>query len=183
MQNNVIERTLVRKLKHKEYNNNGNPLDFTIGLLDSDIPTNQISYAKVLPDDFDRYIHTGAHLPVVCLNQDEMAIVSDLSALPSLLLDSNAKNINSVSIHMPEFSEIPKRYDFYKWIRKYDSGHPCIMFINNQPVILTVWRTTIAGSSIHTNKKDLNGMMNKLGGGYQLEEIDLSCFDVLPTKE
>ena len=41
----------------------GGFFDYAVGLLDSDVPTNQISFAKVLPDNYADYIRTGRGLP------------------------------------------------------------------------------------------------------------------------
>ena len=57
------------------------------------------------------------------------------------------------------------------------------IIVNNQPVILTVWTSPEHGTSVHSQKSILNDMMNALGGGYQLEEIDLSGFEPLPIQE
>ena len=47
--------------------------DITVGLLDADVPTNQISFARVLPDNYADYIRTGARLPAIRLDQEEGA--------------------------------------------------------------------------------------------------------------
>ena len=66
-QNNVVERKIVAKKRHPLYK----PYypDISVGLLNSDVPTNQISYAKVMPDDYGEYLHTGNRLPALWLNQ------------------------------------------------------------------------------------------------------------------
>jgi len=65
-----------------------------------------------------------------------------------------------------------------------DSGNPMFIIVNDQPVLLTVWTSggPGRGTSVTAFKDDINGMMNDLGGGYQLEEIDLSGFNVLPSQ-
>ena len=189
--NNVIQRKIEETKRHRKYigPSNENSWDFTVGLLDFDIPTNQIMYAKVLPDDFSKYLYTGAHLPVVCLNQYEEALVGDLSAMPIVPANTTASKSLRISTHPPENLQ---RKTFNKNLKDGDSGNPCFLFITNQPVILTVWTSmTIStdwtlnpfGTSIHTYKEDINTLMNELGGGYQLEEIDLSVFNVLPIQE
>jgi len=55
--------------------------DLTVGVLDADVPTNRISYAKILPDNYADYLRAGERLPVLCLDQEEKAIVKDLSSL------------------------------------------------------------------------------------------------------
>jgi len=148
---------------------------------DSDVPTNLVSYAKVLPDDFAQYIHTGVNLPVVCLNHEKKALVRDISILPALSAVPDPGRSLRVNTKWPENS---MRLAFNELILTGASGNPCFMFINHQPVILTVWTSGGSGSSVHSYKQDINILMNLLpGGGYQLEEIDLSGFDPLPPQE
>ena len=64
------------------------------------------------------------------------------------------------------------------------------IIVNNQPVLLTVWTNGGAGggTSVTAFKKDINDLMayldDKNGNAttYQLEEIDLSGFTVLPPQ-
>jgi len=177
-QGQVIKRTLIDKQQHLKFN--GSSYDFTVGILDSDVPTNQISFAKVLPDDFTKYIHTGANLPVITLNQEKIAIVKDLHKLPIVPADPMENTSLRINANASKNS---MRLAFHKDLQSGDSGNPCFLFINNQPVILTVWTGYGAGTSIHSYKEDINLLMNQLGGGYQLEEIDFSCFNPLPTQE
>jgi len=59
------------------------------------------------------------------------------------------------------------------------------IFVNNQPVILTVWTSPEHGTSVHSHKAALNYVMSQLSNkfgcpnNYQLTEIDLSGFTKL----
>ena len=39
-----------------------------------DMPTNQISFAQVLPDNYADYIRNGRRLPAIRLDQEEIAV-------------------------------------------------------------------------------------------------------------
>ena len=39
-----------------------------------DVSTNQISFAKVLPDDYTEYLRNGRRLPAIRLDQEEIAV-------------------------------------------------------------------------------------------------------------
>ena len=69
------------------------------------------------------------------------------SALPIPPVDPMIFTPHRVSIHAPEN---PTRFDFHEALRSGDSGNPCFLFINNQPVILTVWSYSTYGTSIHS---------------------------------
>jgi len=40
-----------------------------------------ITFAKVLPDNYDSYIHAGAHLPAIRLDQEEKALIGDVTSV------------------------------------------------------------------------------------------------------
>ena len=175
--NTVITRTVTEIRTHADYV--GNPVyypDLTVGLLNADVPTNQISYAKVLPDNYADYIRTGRGLPCIRFDQEEKATVGDIT-------DVNSGD-RRVSARSPTSQD---RLAFNEELITGDSGNPMFILLNNEPVLLTVLTNGGfggGGTAIVAFKNDINGMMNDLSpGGYQLEAIDLSGFDVLPIKE
>ena len=170
-QNNVVTRTLVAKKRHPDFV--FNYPDITVGLLDSDVPTNQISFAKVLSDDYADYIRDGARLPAIRLDQEEKALVGDVWYVT--LSGPTFESACIVSID-------PSRLAFFEDVINYDSGNPAFILINGQPVLLTVWTEGLAGSGTSATafKADINQLMSDLSGGYQLTEIELSNFSPLP---
>jgi hypothetical protein len=163
--NNIITRTMVTKLTHPNYS----PYhpDISVGVLDSDVP-NTISFAKILPANWSNYLPNLSYnyvVPCLVLDQEEKALISDL-----VLLGSSA-NFNT--------PQNTKRYEFFESIITGDSGNPAFLIINNELVLITVW--TYGGPGQGTNivyyKDSINAMMNTLGGGYSLTEIDLSNFN------
>ena len=168
--NNVITRKLKAKKHHPHYV--GPPTyayDITIGVLDADVPTNRISFARVLPDNYADYIRTGARLPTIRLDQEEKALVGDLAQVGN----------NTLSCIVPVDAT---RLDFFEDIIRFDSGNPVFILINGQPILLTVWTRggPGIGTSVTAFKADINQLMSDLGGGYQLTEVDLTGFTPLP---
>jgi hypothetical protein len=162
--NNVVTRTLINKLTHPDYS----PYypDIAIGLLDSDVPAS-IGFVKILPQNWANYLPSLAYnrrLPCLVLDQEEKALISELSYLGT-----------SAGFFAPS-NQI--RLNFYENIIVGDSGDPAFLIINDELVIITIWTYGGAGSgtSISYHKEAINTMMTTLGGGYSLTEIDLSSF-------
>jgi hypothetical protein len=169
--NNVVTRTMTNKLTHPNYS----PYypDITIGVLDSDVP-NTIGFVKILPQNWATYLPSLSNsyrIPALVLDQEEKALISELK---------NLSNLASF-LYPIDFGAIgpAARVGFYENIIEGDSGNPAFLIINGTLVILTVW--TYGGAGTGTNilqqKTDINTMMNTLGGGYSLTEVDLSGFN------
>lgn len=56
------------------------------------------------------------------------------------------------------------------------SGAPAFVIVNNELVATNVWSSPTGGTPIHANATTLNAMLDDLGGGYHLTEVDLSGF-------
>ena len=114
------------------------------------------------------------------LNQGKEALVGDVSSIVST---NFYKQLEASAL----ISREPTRLLFSKFLQKGDSSNPLFIMINDQPVLLAVWTGILGplgyGTSVTVFKKDINYLMSELGGGYQLEEIDLSEFNPLPTQE
>lgn len=193
--NNVIIRTITNKLTHPNYSN---PIpffpDITIGILDQDVP-NSISFAKILPLNWNNYLPTltiendniagGFAIPCLYSNQQKKAVITELR---SLILPEEYTLPPPGSIPWPENGRftntlfrtptITSRAGFFESIITGDSGSPAFLIINDELVLITVWTFGGAGggTSLLYFKDDINNMMNTLGGGYQLTEINISTF-------
>lgn len=163
--NNVIERTLLRKKTHPEYKGRIGRFqhDIVIGLLDSDVP-DSISYAKVLPDNWKNYLGNRRRLPTFCLDQEEKALITDVIG---------EFNWSSV-YHLKPTDAQRLKYDEEKIIG--DSGNPAFLIISSELLLLNVWTYPSSGSSVFSEKATINQMMTDLGGGYQLTEFNFSGF-------
>ena len=139
-----------------------------------DMPTNQISFARVLPDNYTEYIRNGRRLPAIRLDQEEIAAVGDLDRVGLL---NGMRGVFSLVLLGGQ------RRAFYQQLVPFDSGNPVFMILDGTPVLLTVWSALNfngCGTSVAAFKADINQLMDELGGGYQLTEVDLSGFAPLP---
>jgi hypothetical protein len=161
--NNVITRTMTNKLTHPAYR----PYypDITIGVLNSDVPAS-IGYAKILPQNWANYLpslSSNNRVPCLYLDQEEKALIIDLISIGDFALFASPS--------------VSSRLAFYEKVTWGDSGNPFFLIINNELVILSVVTyDNGSGTSIIRHKNIINSMMNTLGGGYTLSEIDLSSF-------
>ena len=177
MQNGVVDRVLVAKIRHLNYV----PWypDLTVGLLHEEVPP-EISFAKILPDNYQDWLGTGARLPALRLDQEEKALIGDVWRLSAI------EEAEGVTGRYTIFDEPldATRTGFYEGLVIGDSGNPAFLVINGQPVLLTVWTFggPGAGTSLADFRQDVNALMSQLEAGrgsvdgYQLEAADLSGF-------
>jgi hypothetical protein len=102
--------------------------------------------------------------PALCLDQEEKALQSDLSAL------------NTMAQFMPPASSL--RATFYEDKIGGDSSNPACLIVNGQLVVLTCWTFGGGGSgtSVVDQRTALDAIMTSLGGGYTTTAVDLSGF-------
>jgi hypothetical protein len=165
--NTVVTRTVSAVLTHPSYV----PYfpDIQVGVLNSDVPES-VTFARVLPADWSEYLpllNIVRSLPCLCLDQEEKALVTDLSSLGS-----------SANFVAPSQLNFAQRLAFYEPKIGGDSGNPAFLIVNDELVLLTVWTFGGAGAGTFVTPQiaAINAMMTALGGGYQLTEIDLSGF-------
>lgn len=142
--------------------------DLTVGVLDSDVPAT-ISFARVLPDSYTSHLPgSEQHIPLLTLDQEEKALVTDLFNVGS----AGNGSTNCVA------PDDPQRLTFYENKVTGDSGNPACLIIDGGLVLLTVWTFggAGAGTSVTAYKAQINTLMAQLGSGYQLTEIDLSGY-------
>ena len=144
--------------------------DLRIGVLDSDVPTNLIAFAKVLPSSFTNYFPnslnpiSSKYIPALCLNQNEDALESDILTVTA-----------GISFKAPADAT---RSRFYEDKTSGDSGQPVFIILNGQLVLVTVFTYGGGGSGwfIPGYLSQINSAMEALGGGYSLTPVDLSPF-------
>jgi hypothetical protein len=163
----VVERTLVAVKVHPDFRPNFP--DIAVGALDADVPA-EIGFAKVLPDGWREKIPSFAGAPVLSLDQQERAGVRDVAS------------VNGGFIAYAEPSE-PDRKAFYHPLIVGDSGKPAFWIVGNELVLLNTWTTGGPGGGtwLVPQKAAINRMMEELGGGYHLTEVDLSGYPSYPV--
>lgn len=145
--------------------------DLTIGLLDSDVPSN-ISFAKVLPDGWESLLTnvTLTRPPAFGTDQEGKLLVREAVEI------DNTQPPDAVARFL--YPSVTLYQNFFENLVSGDSGNPCFFLINGDLVLLAVWARGLGGSgaSIAAFKTEINAIMTNLGGGHQLTEIDLSGF-------
>lgn len=138
--------------------------DMRIGLLNAEVTPN-IRPAKILPEDFGKYLGEGVGLPVATFNQKEKLFLTE------------AVRIHSPTNGYPRrgiFSNVSKdehRAKFREPLVKGDSGNPAFFLLGDQAVLaccLTSGRTG-AGPAPHMWQKEIQAVMDELCPGYKLE--------------
>lgn len=56
------------------------------------------------------------------------------------------------------------------------SGSPAFIVVNSELVLTSLWTTPSGGFPYYADATTINGMLDELGGGYNLTEVDLSGF-------
>ncbi|XP_046550148.1 uncharacterized protein LOC124259968 [Haliotis rubra] len=165
--NNVVDRRVVKTQtvsgpSHSSFYGQ----DIVVGELDIDVP-NTISFAKVMPRNLTSFrVPYSTHIPAVSTDQEEKALVDDFYYYSS----------TNAGLHVPLTTSI--RHDYYESKISGDSGNPTFFVIDDQLALLFVFTTGGAGggTSINHYFDNINEIMAKEGGGYQLTEINLSKY-------
>jgi hypothetical protein len=136
--------------------------DLMVGLLNEDLPLS-VHPAYVLPDDYAKFIGSGAGLPVVSFDYEEKAIVSELTPIPQK---------NRGAYIRSQVPSSPLRKSFYEPIIQGDSGNPCFLVFNQDPILLYTLHSGGAGGgpSIFHLKSMIQYEMDNLSPGYKLKE-------------
>jgi hypothetical protein len=161
--NTVVSRVLSKSVQIGS-------TDLKIGVLDTDVPTNLIRFAKVLPSNFTNYFPnalnqiSGTAIPALCLDQDENALESDISSVSTF-----------ISFSMPSDTT---RSRFFENKISGDSGQPAFMILDGQLVLLTVWTSGGGGAGYFVTEylNEINLAMATLGGSYGLTTVDLGAY-------
>ncbi len=147
--------------------------DIAIGLLQNELPST-ISVAKILPQDYRRYILDGRGLPVLSFDQDEHAIVHDIGEMSSFVVEAAPVLVDRV-----RFSEE---------IVSGDSGNPRFLVHSDEVVLLNLFLGGGHGSgpSLAYYKTEVQELMDILSSRnglepstYQIEESDLSGYGTI----
>lgn len=133
-----------------------------IGLLDYEV-TESINPAKILPENYNRYIGDGNGLPIITLNQNEQVYLSQmLSTDANMIWNATATNADWKA--------------FGGEICKGDSGNPAFLLIGNEPILLYCLRNggPGLGPSVFHHRHEIQKVMDELCPGYKLQSFDFS---------
>ena len=138
--------------------------DISVGLLDYEVTPN-IHPAKILPENFRKYIGDAEGLPTVTFDKEERLVVSDLMAFPTNSYWRIGKSLKPKS---------PLRQSFNRLLRSGDSGNPAFLIVNNKPILLYTLHGGRygSGSAMHSFRHEIQTAMDELCPGYKLESFD-----------
>ena len=128
----IVTKTMTKKVVHPHYKINKN-LDLCIGLLDE--APEGCTPLSVLPKDYETYFPDGGlGLPVLQLDQIDDVGCAEIFRLNWQYL---------CQLNRPQSD--PKRIEFHEYLVGGDSSDQGIMLVENNPILLTVWRYGGAG--------------------------------------
>ena len=136
--------------------------DIMIGLLDYEVAPD-IRPAKILPEDYAKWIGDGRGLPIVTFNQREEALLSECHGMTT----NSILNVVSADSSWKAGGGT---------IVTGDSGNPAFLLIDNEPILLYCLRSGGCGSgpAIHRYRSEIQKAMDDLCPGYKLESFDFS---------
>jgi len=171
--------------------------DIVVVKLDRDVPSS-IAFAKVLPEDPSEYLPTlpqsgGAWpgqlrysdgkapwLRACHTTQNKRLATAYLGTLPTEVKPEGSPDIYDYVSYAVGASGYPvSRYPANPLgdpVVTGDSGAPAFLIVNNELVLTSLWTTVWTGFPYYTDATTINGMLDTLGGGYTLTEVDLSEF-------
>lgn len=159
--NNIISRTVVNQIQVAI------GLDIKVAVLDSDVPSSIAYYPIVDLSTFKNYWKTVPNTPIVILDQEDKALIKNVSGVDS----------GQVNYLAPSSSP---RSDFDETLIVGDSGNPIFGVIGGRLVLLTSVYTATYSPLASYFVSQINNAMTTLGGGYQVSTLDLSCFTPQP---
>jgi hypothetical protein len=114
------------------------------------------------------------HLPVISTNQDRSVLHRGWHL-------SSATNVLYTAAELALFSVVAVPYEDTfaagPAIRSGDSGYPTFVVIGGQPVLLCTWLQSGQGPNYSGYIDEINDAITFLGGGGQLQAVDLSSFN------
>lgn len=131
----VVTRTVVKGVRHPDYVPASGRVYADLFIVQLDEPVVGCRPAFVLPDDWRNYLpNNGKYLPVVQMCQHEHA---------GLAMVDHVQDSNNFCHLMPVPGMSPNSYlrnQFAENLIGGDSSDPCLMFYDNLPILMTVWR-------------------------------------------
>ena len=125
--------------------------------------TPSIHPAKILPDDYAKYIGDGKGLPIVTFTQHEKAFLSECRGITTNTV-MNGQSTNALWKTLGGNIVVG------------DSGNPAFLLIGNQPILLYCLLSGGVGHgpAIHRYRREIQAAMDELCPGYALEVFDFS---------
>ena len=145
--------------------------DIMIGSLDYEVTPN-IHPAKILPDDYAKYIGDGKGLPIVTFTQHEKAFLSECHGITTNTV-MNGQSTNALWKTLGGKIVVG------------DSGNPAFLLIGNRPILLYCLLSGGVGHgpSVFRFRKEIQKAMDELCPGYQLETFDFGKVEISNSRQ
>lgn len=143
--------------------------DLGIALLDRDVPDSVPFYPVVPRATWEQYlkgIDGNTTIPIIYLNQNDKVGVHVVKA----------NQFYNGSINMRHEKGEGKRAEFDEPVIGGDSGNPAFAVVGGQLILLFTHFDIPFGPNLSTLFNEVNEIMTRLGGGYQLSTVDLRDF-------
>lgn len=139
--------------------------DIMVASLNAELTPN-IKPAKILPEEYEKYVGDGKGLPVVTFNQKEQVFLSQIKCMFS-------NSVWHVSTTNKSWRALGGK------IVGGDSGDPAFLLIGNEPILLyCLYNGGFGhGPSLFQWRKEIQKAMDELCPGYKLEAFDFKSME------
>lgn len=150
--------------------------DITIGLLSGDLPES-VTPSYILPTDYGRFVGDARRLPMLFIDNEENARITDSNALPYQSKDSDGL--------VPVDA---KRRLYFDAVVSGDSGGPKYFVCGNTVILACALHTYGTGASgrgpfVTFYRNRIQAVMDELCPGYTLRVFDMSTFRRLDNED
>lgn len=134
--------------------------DIQVAALNAEVTPN-IRPAKILPEDYAKWIGNGKGLPIVTFNQWEQVFLSECRGITS----NGGANVASTNENWKALGGK---------IVVGDSGNPAFLLIGSEPILLYCLLSggVGIGPAIHRYRREIQKAMDELCPGYKLQVFD-----------
>ena len=165
--NEAVSRTVLAVETHPDYDATTYRNDIAVARLSAAVTT--VAVAKTLPGDWRAYVPavsgvSGFRAPTLAF---EIGAVQEVSS--PLLEGANYSNGFVMNY-------IDRAAALRPSIVSGDSGQPIFFVVNGEAVLAGLWTGSFYGTFLPDEIPEVNAMMLSLGGGYELQTVDLSAF-------
>lgn len=168
--NQVVERTILNRVPHPDYNGTTLYPDITVYVLSSDLP-NSIKPSKILPDNWATKLDNlqNGRPPCLVMDQEKKALVFDTYRFDDYGI-----------LALPQESN--PRFSFNEKLIGGDSSSPFAFIVNNELSIFSMATYASKGTFLPNQINSINQMISSVDSlvgistGYQVETTDISGF-------
>lgn len=175
MDNEAVARTVVAKTNIIV---NGEVTDACIGRLDSPLP-DSITHCKLLPANYRDWLPAGTYsIPFLLLGKfgtAQLVSGNDRFSLSNWTVSTGNLEYQGIFFDKPYLGDLYSENGHINVWEGY-SGHPLVLHLEGQPVLLTALLTQQHGPTFADMIPEINAAMSALGSTNRIETVDLSKY-------